>query len=124
MYESDSFFTLTPLGQAGLLVLSLALFFATLYGAWRLASGKSLLLRLLIGMALFFVFTWASPQVYYQYYRMIIEGLPQQLVIKAPPSALEILKLLTFQAEANLSAHSKGALGWALMVLPAFRRRS
>ncbi|MEP3347039.1 MAG: hypothetical protein ABJN34_05850 [Litoreibacter sp.] len=122
MYESDSFFTLSQSGQIGLLVLSLVLFLGTLYASWRLSANKPLVLRLVIGLVLLFLFSWLSPQAYYQYYRMIIDGLPQQIVVRMPSGPLELLQLLTFQADANLSAHSKGVLGWALLIVSGLRR--
>ncbi|RLJ41403.1 hypothetical protein BCF46_3196 [Litoreibacter meonggei] len=122
MYEGDSFFTLTGPQQAGLLLLSVALACGWIYASWRLSARRPLVLRLAIGIVLFFGFVWLSPQIYYQYYRLIIDGLPAQFVVGWPLGPLHVVRLLTFQFDANLSAHSQGLLGWALIIVAALRR--
>ncbi|SHF38021.1 hypothetical protein SAMN05444273_105337 [Litoreibacter ascidiaceicola] len=122
MYESDSFFTLTAPQQIGLVAMSAGLMLCWGYVAWRLGAKRPLILRIVIGVAVFASFVWLSPQIYYQYYRVIIDGLPAQWVIGWPPGPRHILRLLSFQADANLSAHSQGLLGWLLLGLAAVRR--
>ncbi|WP_281857156.1 hypothetical protein [Litoreibacter halocynthiae] len=122
MYEYDSFFTLTGLQQIGLVAVSVGLMLCWGHVAWRLGAKRPLTLRIVIGVAIFVSFVWLSPQIYYQYYRAIIDGLPAQWVIGRPPGPLHILQLLSFQASANLSAHSQGLLGWLLLGLGAVRR--
>ncbi|MEM7491325.1 MAG: hypothetical protein AAF390_19600 [Pseudomonadota bacterium] len=116
MYEGDSFFTLTGWGQAGLATLSLCLWAATLGLCLRPAMAARSL-RLTRGLVLFWLFVWFSPQVYYLYYQAIIDGLPWQVVVKAPPGPGRLWRLLTFTAEASLSRHSQGVLGWSLLAL-------
>ena len=81
MYSEDSFFTLTPMGQFGLVTVS----FGLLLGVLALASwgvkGRRLSIRITTALAIYWLFVWLSPQIYYAYYRMIIDGLPQQWVI-------------------------------------------
>ena len=122
MYESDSFLTLTGSQQIGLLTLSAVLTFGWVYATWRLSLGKPLALRLGLGFASFFGFVWLSPQIYYQYYRVIIDGLPAQFVIGWPVGLGHSLRLLTFQSDVTLSAHNQGLLGWALIIAAALRR--
>ena len=62
----------------------------------------------------FWLFVWLSPQVYYQYYRLIFDGLPVQWVVGRPELG-EAMRLLTFTGPANLSAHGQGVLGWAML---------
>ncbi|SFR34907.1 hypothetical protein [Litoreibacter janthinus] len=122
MYDGDSFFTLTAPKQAGLLVLSALLMFGWVYGCWRFNAERKLILRLFIALASFMAFVWLSPQIYYQYYRLIFEGLPAQFVIGWPEGLGHIVRLLTFQSDATLSAHSQGILGWVLFVSASLRR--
>jgi len=122
LYDSDSFFTLSGPQQIGLFVLSAVLFGVCLALSWRLGRGRPLPLRLILSAAVFFGFVWLSPQIYYQYYRLIIDGLPAQLVIGWPQGVGHLARLLTFQSDANLSAHSQGLLGWTLIAIAVIRR--
>ncbi|MEM1161662.1 MAG: hypothetical protein AAGJ28_12065 [Pseudomonadota bacterium] len=84
------------------------------------------MVRLSGALILFWVFVWASPQIYYQYYILIIPDLPWQWVIWPPASPLDAFELLLFQGPQNLSAHSQGLLGWSLLgaqVMLFFRSR-
>ena len=78
MYESDSFFTLSVGGQIGLALLSLWLSVLVLWALWRGTRGLPRLSRLGAAYLGFWLFVWLSPQVYYQYYRLIFDGLPVQ----------------------------------------------
>lgn len=123
MYEDDSFFTLSLPGQLGLLALSACLFLLTLAALWRIARNRPLFWRLTLTLALFGTFVWVSPQIYYQYYCLIIDGLPAQWVIGGPPSPRHLFELPAFRADANLSHQAQGALGWAMVTLAILRRR-
>lgn len=120
MYEGDSFYTLSAIGQVGLVLLSATL---TAILLWFVVMVRWLRLPLRLGLAalLFFGFVWLSPQVYYTYYMALFEGLPWQVVIKDKPSAQALWKLLTFQGKATLSAHSQGVVGWVLIAIAVFR---
>ncbi|MEM9045280.1 MAG: hypothetical protein AAGC81_11325 [Pseudomonadota bacterium] len=117
MYEQDSFFDLTPLGQAGLVVISATLFVLMLLAARRGFRWRSVWLRFVGALVLFWLFVWISPQVYYTYYLTLFEGLPIQWVIWPPASPVEAFGLLFFQGPQNLSAHSQGLLGWSLLAI-------
>jgi len=120
MYEYDSFFTLSWFGRIGLLLVSGILAFGVCgLAAWGARIAKTWR-ALFVGLAVFWGFIWLSPQVYYQYYRMIIADLPQQWVIKMPPSAYELLTILTFQGSANLATHTAALLGWGLLALATY----
>ncbi len=123
MYEGDSFHTLSVIGQIGLVFLSAALTAIILWFAMVVMRWLPLPLRLFLAVLLFFGFVWLSPQVYYTYYMTLFEGLPWQVVIKDPPSAETLWKLMSFQGQATLSAHSQGLLGWALTAIAVFRAR-
>ena len=77
MYESDSFFTLSVGGQIGLAALSLVLSVLVLWAVRRGTRGLPRLSRLggCVSVARFWLFVWLSPQVYYQYYRLIFDGI-------------------------------------------------
>ncbi|MEM8838065.1 MAG: hypothetical protein AAGE89_08230 [Pseudomonadota bacterium] len=119
MYNQDSFFDLSGLGQMGLILISLTLFVLTILAARYLLLGKPIWIKLPGALVIFWSFVWLSPQVYYMYYYLIIfESLPLQWVIWPPESPLEALQLLFFQGPHNLSAHGKGILGWGLILAP------
>ena len=118
MYEGDSFFTLSPLGQVGLVLLSVALATATVWLAWRVALRSRLITRALIGLGVYMVFAWVSPQLYYSYYLMIFDGLPIQWVIKWPPEMMRAVAEFTFTDRSSLAAHGRGILGWLCVLVP------
>ncbi|MEM1040772.1 MAG: hypothetical protein AAGI12_15025 [Pseudomonadota bacterium] len=118
LYAQDSFFTLSVAGRTGLVLLSATMAGLTLWLAWRLSRGRHLFLRGLIGFGLFAAFEWLSPQVYYTYYLTLFNTLKSQWVIGSPPGLATLFGLLTFTDNANLSFHSRGLLGWALILLP------
>lgn len=118
MYSQDSFFDLSPWGQAGLICISTVLFLVTLLSVRRALFGRPIWLAIPGALVVFWVFVWVSPQIYYTYYRTIIPDLPLQWVIWPPPWPVEAVWLLIFQGPQNLSAHSQGLLGWSLVVAP------
>ena len=123
MYDGDSFFTLTLLQRVGLAGLSVVFALAALAITRVMTVLRPMLLRPPIWAVLFISFVWASPQGYYAYYRLIIDGLPAQSVIGDPPRPEALFALLTFRGPATLSAHSLGILGWAMLVVALLPRR-
>ena len=117
MYAQDSFFSLTPWGQVGLAVLSAVLFAVVLsagyFGLRRHKRG----VRLIGAITIFWLFLWLSPQVYYQYYSILIPTLPAQWVIKAPFGPGYVTDLMLFRGRETLAAHSQGVLGWCLLLV-------
>ena len=126
MYANDSFFDLTPLGQIGLAALSFTLFGLTLGLAWFAMRRRGLPVRILLAVVFFVGFLWLAPQIYYTYYIALIEDLPWQIVIKYPPGPATLFDLLRFGARPSMADHSRGLLGWVLLimaVLPYIRGR-
>lgn len=128
-YNPQNSFKEKPRVTLGLACLSAALFLLLLCATRSFLWTRSAWVRILGAFTIFWLFTWLSPQIYYQYYRMVIEDLPQQLVIGSPPSPYEALQLLLFQGPHSLSAHGRGLLGWSLFVmsfvkLPSVPRRN
>ncbi len=121
VYRQDSFFDLSGWGQVGLACLSLFLFLSMLLAARLLLRKRAVWVRILGALALFWLFVWLSPQVYYMYYRTIIPDLPLQWVIKPPRFPGNGLGYLFFQGRQNLSAHGQGVLGWCLILVPFLR---
>lgn len=128
MYEADSFFTLSRVEQAGLLLVSAGLSAVVIIVAWRIASRCRLIVRLAITLAIYWLFLWLSPQIYYLYYLIIFPNLPAQIILGLPPTPLTVFDLLTFQTQHNLSFHAQGVFGWVLIILalvqPSARRRA
>lgn len=128
MYAGDSFFTLDRFGQAGLIVLSLALALFCLVIVDRLARAiraQNWLLRLSIGLSAtwitFWLFLWLSPQIYYIYYTFIMNGLPAQIVIKHPLNVPDLIEILLFERRPTLADHGRGILGWLMMAFAIVR---
>ena len=117
MYEGDSFQTLSLTGRMGLVALSFALAAGTGWLVMRFGRNRARVLRVWLAMMAFWAFLWLSPQIYYFYYMILIEGLPWQSVIKHPPSLTDLLSLLSFTDAPSLSNHAKGILGWGLMLI-------
>ncbi|MEO0829303.1 MAG: hypothetical protein AAFY03_02465 [Pseudomonadota bacterium] len=115
-YDGDTFFHLSIGGRWGLAALSLALSGLVFFCMYRLSRAWPRVWRIAAACVVFYAFVWLSPQVYYSYYRLIIDGLPAQVVVNAPPSPLETARLLAFSAAPTLSDHGKGALGWAMLL--------
>ena len=90
MYAGDSFFTLSPLGQVGLIGLSLCLSGLVLFALHLLCRDRAWTARLAIALLGVWAFEWLSPQVYYVYY-MALFDLPLQVVVQTPPTAGFIL---------------------------------
>ncbi|MEM6588488.1 MAG: hypothetical protein AAF641_08585 [Pseudomonadota bacterium] len=118
MYDQDSFFDLSPLGQVGLACLSGMLFVVTVFATWRLLRHRHAWLRPIGSLVLFYVFVWVSPQVYFQYYHLLFEFLPDQWVIFPPPGPVKAFEFLTFSGPQSLSAHGQGGLGWLMIAAP------
>jgi hypothetical protein len=114
MYAGDSFFLLSGVGQGGLAALSALL--AVLAGGCVLAfTGPTM--RMLAALAVFWVFLWLTPQIYYLYYQLVLDDLPWQLIVSLPPSPDALLDRFLFRGPATLSNHAKGVLAWALLGL-------
>ena len=123
MYAEDSFFTLTPLQGAGLLVLTGSLSISMLWCVRRVTKHMKTLGRLLVPICVFVLFVWLSPQIYYAYYLSIFEGLPVQVVIGRFPDFEDTLRYASFTGPANLSAHGQGLLFWMMLVVCLIPRR-
>ena len=118
MYAGDSFYSLSATGPGGLVVVSTLLALAAVACVLALFRvSKSLGLRMIAALSVFWVFLWLSPQIYYFYYQIILDDLPWQIVIGGPPNPTALIKLLLFSGPTTLADHAKGVLGWTLFIL-------
>ena len=117
MYSEDSFYTLSTYGRLAVVAVSLGMFAALLVLGYVLAKARKGVVRIAIGMFLFWIFVWLSPQVYYTLYQFLFEGLPRQWVVGNPPMPDKLARLIIFSDRQTLSAHGQGVLFWALMLL-------
>ncbi|MGR3503331.1 hypothetical protein [Pseudaestuariivita sp.] len=122
-YAEDSFFTLSLQGQVGLVLVAAVLAGLAVLIVWRGAARWPRVLSVALALIVFTLFVWLSPQVYYQYFRLIFDGLPQQVVVKAWPDVGHVWRLLTFAERPSLSHHGQGLLGWVLVLIAVLRRR-
>ncbi|MBW4706927.1 hypothetical protein KX928_03905 [Roseobacter sp. YSTF-M11] len=123
IYGQDSFFTLSLAGQVGLAALSGGFALAMIWLSWRLTRNRAAWLRGITAVALFWFFIWLSPQAYYFYYLLVFDGLPAQWVVRSPATPSHLLRLLTFTADASLSHHGQGFLGWGMLVAGLWPQR-
>ena len=134
---SDSFFTLTPFGRTGLVLLSAA-FLAVCF--WLLAAKTRLLLArvpgsgagarlallgadIALGWLIYLVLHQLSPQLYYSYYLTLFEGLPLQWVV----GGIDWEKLaatVTIGPKDQLSALLASIGFWAVPIFTALLHRA
>lgn len=122
MYDADSFFSLTLYGRVGLILVSATLSVLMIVLTRLFTRGWPWVVRLMLALTFLWFFMWLSPQIYYQYYRTLFDGLPAQWVIGMPPDLGLTLRVITFTGPADLSHHGQGALG-LLMVFAALSRQ-
>ncbi|MEL6451451.1 MAG: hypothetical protein AAFQ19_09330 [Pseudomonadota bacterium] len=123
MYAGDSFYTLGLWAQVGLICVSVLFGLLALAFTRLITLRRPLVLCVPIWIVAYITFLWGSPQGYYEYYRLIIDGLPAQSLIGPPPRPEEVLAFLTFSHRSTLAAHSAGLLGWAMFVVAIWPQR-
>ncbi len=124
MYADDTFYTLAYPEQLGLALLSTGLAGGVLLVAWQLMVPHGRLIRMAIAVSLFYLFVWLSPQAYYTYYLMVLDGLAWQIVVKPARSPQAVVEIVTFQGPSTLAAPSKGLLALTLMLIALGAPRS
>ncbi|MGC1497666.1 MAG: hypothetical protein WA790_17815 [Sulfitobacter sp.] len=117
MYAEDSFYTLSQNARLGLLAVSVILTGIVVAIGVVTMRTRRWSVRVALAVMLFSLFVWASPQAYYEYYQLILTGLPRQWVIGQPPPFDELLSLVTFTGPQTISAHGLGGLFWGLIWL-------
>lgn len=115
IYAVDSLLTLNA--PAAVLLVGLALTMAV-FVLWlvRLVARRQIWpARLMIALVAIYLYEWLSPQVFYEYYRLLFPDLPAQWVAR-PPGPFALGRLMTFTDQANLSFYSRGVLAWAIIL--------
>lgn len=113
-FSEDSFFTLSLIERVGLLGVSLLLSALCILAVRKVSSIRKV--KFVIALAVFFLFVWLSPQIYYLYYIAIFGGLPWQIVIRSIPTIPTLSSLIFFVSADSLAKLSQGVLFWLLMV--------
>lgn len=115
MYAEDALFTLTNLQITGVLTIATCLG-AVFVGLVILIARGAWPMRLFVGSLAALAFEWLSPQVFYEYYRVIIPNLPRQSVLGAP-DLVGFLNVISFRDTASLSAHGRGVFYLFLLIV-------
>ncbi len=124
MYDGDTFFSLTMTARVGLVLLSAGLAALTAAALIKIGYRLAWPVRPLLAPVFLWLFVWLSPQAFYLYYMVVVDQLPLQNVVQAPPGPGEILRILSFAGEASLAHHAQGLLGWGLIVLACLGERA
>jgi len=133
-YPGDSFFTLKTGGRVGVLAISglsilLFSFMLDQKSRWILrktsASLSSRVLSLIadcaLGLAVFGFLYSLSPQIYYTFYRVLIPGLPNQIVIQSLFDWERLHLIAGLPADGSLSHHLSGIVLLAIIPFTAWR---
>lgn len=124
-YEGDSFATLSFFGKAGVIFIStagLALIYALIAAKTRRilqdqpTRAVLALLDCIISLAIFGVIYAVSPQVFYTFYQLIFDNLPQQIVLRWSETQELFLNAIALHPTGSLASHLAG-IGW-LGVIP------
>jgi len=128
-YPGDSLFTLEPLEIAGLVAISAAISLA----GFVLAVEKSVWLSrrtppglvprlctaaadIVVTAILFTVCYSLLPQLFYQFYRLIIPGLPNQWVVRAWIDLPRLWSALSMASSGRLAELAAGLVFWTLVL--------
>lgn len=129
-YDDDSLFTLEPFEIAGVLTISTVLILAFFWLSTVLlvpvfsrldgsVAGRLVLVPPALALV-WFLFALAhavSPQIYYTYYRAILDGLPAQWVIKGWIDIETVMTAAQLPTDGSLSMHLTGLVIWTIPVL-------
>ena len=128
-YPGDSIFTLSLFGRVGLIALTVLLVLllitlSQLKSRWlqhapRTWSGSGVTMMVfdvMLTTLLFIMALTLVPQLYYSYYQLLFEGLPQQWIVKPLPLA-SIWHSVRVPREASMALHTIGLCGWWLLIV-------
>jgi len=115
-YTGDSFWTLSTFGRLGVVaisVLGMAALGACI--AWKTRRLRRTLPQVptailwvcdvLIGVLLFALIFSVSPQIFYSFYQLIFDGLPQQWVIDGPLNWDRLAEVIPPRTAGSLADH-------------------
>ena len=125
-YPTDSFWTLATSGRLGVIAIStigLGAMFAGL--AWKtrrvlqiktqVSATAWMLFDMAAGCLIFGIIHTISPQVFYSFYRLIFDGLPNQWVIDTLFDRARMQAIAALPANANMADHLAGVILWAVV---------
>ncbi len=127
-YPGDSLFTLSVRQRVGLILitstLALLLFIACVvmiytvcqYFNKHVARWVTILCCTFLALLFCAIAIALVPQLHYLYYRMIIPGLPAQIVPIGDLSLSKLWQYLVLPADANTSIHAKGVAVWVCVL--------
>lgn len=124
-YPNDSFWTLSTAGRIGVLSISaIGISFVFVCLAWKTrlilriksqASGTAwALCDTAFGLLFFGVVHTVSPQVFYSFYHLIFDALPNQWVINNLFDTTRLQAIATLAPTGNLADHLAGIVLWAI----------
>lgn len=116
IYAGDSLFTLNAPSAVLLVGMALTMAVLALWLVRFLARRQIWPARLMIALVAIYLYEWLSPQVFYEYYRLLFPDLPAQWAAR-PPGPFALGRLMTFTDQANLSFHSRGVLAWLFILV-------
>lgn len=131
-YGEDSFWTLALRDRFAVAGLAAALMLLGGWVAFRVActmatrcDGLRLRVAMLTGnisitLACYFGLWFVSPQIFYSYYRLIFENLPQQWVIGSSAQLDRFVVALLFEGNISLADSAAGLYFWMLLSLTVF----
>lgn len=128
--QSDSLFTLEPWEAAAVTAISTVLCLAGIL----LSVAKTLLVcrrtpphpvpraiiaiaDILVTASLFAVFYSVAPQLYYEYYRIIIPGLPDQWVVQSRFDPSRLITALSLPSTGRLAELAAGLVFWTVLIV-------
>lgn len=125
-YPSDSFWTLSWAGRAGVVAIStIGIAFIFLALAWKtklilriktqISATAWFLFDLAAGWAIFGVIHTVSPQAFYTFYRLIFDALPNQWVIDTFFDSDRLQLIASLPANGSLADHLAGIALWAII---------
>lgn len=121
-YAGDSFWTLDAKGRAGVMVIAavgLSLVFWAITAktkAWAPHFGTAFLpVDIGLGWIIFAVAFAVSPQVFYIFYQLHFDGLPQQWVISGPKSVARLAEAIDLRNAGQISDDLAGVVFWAIV---------
>ena len=121
LYAKDSLFTLSPPAILGILAIAGALAVLSALLVWWVSGRGRLAVSMAAAVLVFLAFEWLSPQVFYEYYRLLQPALPAQFLLKRPPDVTVLFETVTFRGPSNLSFHGRGLLFWILLTVALVR---
>ncbi|SEW37727.1 hypothetical protein SAMN04488515_2388 [Cognatiyoonia koreensis] len=133
-YVGDSFWTLSDVGQIGVIAICLSgLLTVATVNAWKTLAILRMshhrwrisvwLLDVVLGLGVFAIAYVLSPQVFYSFYQQLFPSLPDQWVIDSAANWTKLLKVTSPRHGASLSDHIAGIAMGGIVLFTAYLHR-